>query len=44
MAYTVEATETFERELKKKHKDKIKWLEKIKEKLERYHEYGKPLR
>jgi mRNA interferase RelE/StbE len=44
MAYTVETTETFEREFKKKHKDKIKWLEKIKEKLERYPEYGKPLR
>ncbi len=44
MTYTVETTETFEREFKKKHKDKIEWLKKIKEKLQQYPEYGKPLK
>lgn len=44
MTYIVETTEDFEREFKKKHKDKIEWLEKIKEKLKDNPEYGKPLK
>ncbi len=44
MSYTVETTETFEREFGKKHRDKAKWLEKIKEKLKNYPQYGKPLK
>ena len=44
MAYTIETTEDFEREFKRKHKDKVEWLEKIKEKLHEYPEYGKPLK
>lgn len=44
MVYTVETTETFEREFRKKHRDKINWLRKIKEKLQKYPEQGKPLR
>ena len=44
MVYAVESTETFEREFEKKHRDKIKWLRRIKEKLQQNPEYGKPLR
>lgn len=44
MIYTVETTETFEREFRKKHRDKIEWLKKIKEKLQSFPEYGKPLK
>lgn len=43
MSYTIETTETFEKEFKKKHKDKMQWLEKIREKLQSYPEHGKPL-
>ena len=42
--YTVEVTETFEREFKRKHRDKKEWLRKITEKLKEYPELGKPLR
>jgi len=44
VVYTIEITEDFEREFKKKHKDKAEWLEKIKEKLQKYPEHGKPLK
>ncbi len=44
MIYIVETTETFEREFRRKHRDKIEWLKKIKEKLENFPEYGKPLK
>jgi mRNA interferase RelE/StbE len=44
MPYNVETTETFEKEFKKKHRDKIDWLKKIKEKLQNSPEQGKPLR
>ncbi|MEM5802289.1 MAG: type II toxin-antitoxin system RelE/ParE family toxin [Candidatus Aenigmatarchaeota archaeon] len=44
MAYTVETTETFEKEFEKKHGDKVEWLKKVKKKLQQYPEYGKPLR
>jgi mRNA interferase RelE/StbE len=44
MAYTIEITETFEKEFEKKHIDKVDWLKKIKEKLQEHPEYGKPLR
>ena len=44
MVYTVETTEDFDREFKKKHRDKVEWLEKIKEKLRNYPESGKPLK
>jgi hypothetical protein len=33
MPYIVETTETFEKEFKKKHRDKIEWLKNIKDKL-----------
>ena len=45
MSYIVESTETFDREFKKKHRDKKHYLENIISKLEKYPEkYGKPLR
>ena len=44
MVYKVETTETFETVFKKKHRDKVKWLKRIKEKLQQNPEYGKPLR
>lgn len=44
MTYAVEVTETFEREFKKKHRDKIEWLRKIKEKLQESPDCGKPLK
>lgn len=44
MVYKVETTETFEREFEKKHRDKLEWLRKVKEKLETNPEHGKPLR
>ncbi|MBI2971426.1 MAG: type II toxin-antitoxin system RelE/ParE family toxin [Candidatus Aenigmarchaeota archaeon] len=44
MVYSVETTETFERAFKKKHKDKIEWLKKAKERLQYNPEYGKPLK
>jgi mRNA interferase RelE/StbE len=44
MVYTIETTETFETVFKKKHKDKVEWLKRIKEKLREHPEYGKPLR
>ncbi len=44
MVYTVETTEDFDREFKKKHKDKSEWLEKVKEKLKGNPESGKPLK
>lgn len=44
MVYAVETTEDFDREFKRKHKDKSEWLEKIKEKLKDSPEYGKPLK
>ncbi len=44
MSYTIETTETFERAFKRKHKDKTEWLKIIKEKLQEYPEYGKPLK
>lgn len=43
MDYAVETTETFEREFRK-HKDKIEWLKKIREKLQKTPEYEKPLK
>jgi mRNA interferase RelE/StbE len=44
MVYTVETTETFDTVFKKRHRDKVVWLKKIKERLEQNPEYGKPLR
>lgn len=45
MVYTVETTDTFEREFKKRHKDKKTRLESIISKLEQHPDkYGKPLR
>ena len=44
MEYEVKVTETFERIFKKKHRDKVKWLKKIKEKLSSNPDSGKPLR
>lgn len=44
MSYVVETTEDFDREFKKKHRDKIEWLKKIKEKLTTNPEFGKPLK
>ncbi len=44
MAYAVETTEDFDKEFKKKHKDKVEWLEKIKERLRDCPEDGKPLK
>lgn len=44
MIYEVETTETFEREFRKKHRDKAEWLKKIKERLQIIPEYGKPLK
>ena len=44
MSYVVETTEAFEKEFAKKHRDKVDWLKKIKEKLKENPEYGKPLR
>ena len=44
MSYAVETTEDFDKEFKKKHRDKAEWLEKIKDKLKDYPEYGKPLK
>jgi len=44
MSYSVETTETFDREFKKKHRDKIEWLKKMKERLSDHPEHGKPLR
>ena len=44
MAYIIETTETFDREFTKKHRDKVDWLIKIKEKLQNNPEDGKPLR
>lgn len=43
MDYAVETTETFEREFKK-HRNKIEWLKKIRERLQEFPEYGKPLK
>ncbi|TAL48025.1 type II toxin-antitoxin system RelE/ParE family toxin [archaeon] len=44
MPYAVETTETFDKEFKQKHRDKVEWLKKIKEKLKDNPECGKPLR
>ena len=44
MTYIVETTEDFDNEFKKKHRDKLEWLERIKEKLRTYPEIGKPLK
>ena len=44
MAYTVELTETFEKESSKHHKDKKEWLQRTIERLEQNPEFGKPLR
>ncbi|MGC8516170.1 MAG: type II toxin-antitoxin system RelE family toxin, partial [Thermoplasmata archaeon] len=42
--YTVETTETFEKEFYKNHRDKKKWLESMTKKLEQKPQSGKPLR
>ncbi|KXB01899.1 hypothetical protein AKJ44_01915 [candidate division MSBL1 archaeon SCGC-AAA261F17] len=45
MTYEVETTESFDKEFKKKHKDKRDYLKSIISKLEKYPDkYGKPLR
>ena len=44
MKYEVKTTETFDKIFKKKHRDKVEWLKKIKEKLSNRPESGKPLR
>lgn len=44
MAYTVESTDTFEREFTKHHRDKKEWLKRMIERLEQDPEFGKPLR
>lgn len=45
MRYEVETTESFDKEFKKKHKDKTDYLESVISKLEKYPDkYGKPLR
>jgi mRNA interferase RelE/StbE len=44
MAYTVESTETFEREFAKHHRDRVEWLKRTVEKLEQNPQLGKPLR
>ncbi|MBI2085619.1 MAG: type II toxin-antitoxin system RelE/ParE family toxin [Candidatus Aenigmarchaeota archaeon] len=44
MVYNIETTDTFEREFEKKHRDKVAWLKKIKDRLKENPEYGKPLR
>jgi mRNA interferase RelE/StbE len=44
MTYTVDSTETFEKEFSKHHKDKKEWLQRTIERLEQNPEFGKPLR
>lgn len=44
MTYTVKATESFEKEFTKNHRDKKEWLERMIEKLEQEPQSGKPLR
>lgn len=44
MAYTVETTETFEKEFRKRHSDKKEWLQRMAERLAQDPEFGKPLR
>jgi len=44
MDYIVKTTETFNKIFRKKHRDKVQWLKKIKERLAKYPELGKPLR
>lgn len=44
MPYVVETTQDFDQEFKKKHRDKIEWLKKVKEKLQEHPELGKPLK
>jgi len=42
MIYTVESTETFEKEFSRNHKDKKEWLLRLTEKLEQKPQAGKP--
>lgn len=44
MSYTVESTETFEKEFSRNHKDKKEWLLRTTERLEQEPQSGKPLR
>jgi len=44
MGYTIKVTEKFAKEFKKRHRDKVEWLKKIKERLSDHPELGKPLR
>lgn len=45
MTYEVKTTESFVKQFKKKHKDKIEYLKSVVSKLEKYPDkYGKPLR
>ncbi len=43
-SYTVESTETFEKEFSRNHKDKKEWLLRTTEKLEQKPQAGKPQR
>ena len=43
MPYFVQTTETFDKEVKKKHRDRKEWLASIIEKLRENPQHGKPL-
>ncbi len=44
MAYTVETTETFEKEFAKHHRERKEWLKRMISRLEENPEFGKSLR